>query len=139
MVSSPRALQALAGELGVRNRVRFLGLQSRVEPFMQAADCFVCPSRWAEAAGLVNLEAQACGLPVVAVRIGGIPEYVAEGRTGLLFPPEDPVGLARSVRQLLDCPEECRAMGRRARESAVMHFSPTARLDDFLELYWTNS
>jgi glycosyltransferase involved in cell wall biosynthesis len=129
------ALQQLSAELGVAGRVRFLGLQSRVEQFMQAADCFVCPSRWAEAAGLVNIEAQACGVPVVAARIGGIPEYVADGRTGLLFAPEDHEDLARAVRRLLDDPAECREMGRRAREAAVEHFSPAARLDDFLDLY----
>jgi glycosyltransferase involved in cell wall biosynthesis len=128
-------LQALSRELGVEQRVRFLGLQSRVDPFMQAADCFVCPSRWAEAAGLVNIEAQACGLPVVASRIGGIPEYVADGQTGLLFAPESHEDLARAIRRLLDDRAECVAMGRRAREWAVQQFSPAARLDDFLDLY----
>ncbi len=129
------ALETLSRDLGVRQRVRFLGLQSRAEPFMQAADCFVCPSRWAEAAGLVNIEAQACGLPVVASRIGGIPEYVADGRTGLLFTPGNEQELARAVRRLLDDRDECRAMSRRAREWAVQQFSPAARLDDFLDLY----
>jgi glycosyltransferase involved in cell wall biosynthesis len=133
------ALQALSRELGVQERVRFLGLQSRVEPYMQAADCFVCPSRWAEAAGLVNIEAQACGLPVVASRIGGIPEYVAEGRTGLLFPPENHEEMARAVHALIDDRDECRAMGRRAREWAVEQFSPAARLGDFLDLYRTGT
>src|SRR5205085_2195046 len=105
------------------------------EPYMQAADCFVCPSRWAEAAGLVNIEAQACGLPVVASRIGGIPEYVAEGRTGLLFAAEKHEEMARAVRVLIDDRGECRAMGRRAREWAVEQFSPAARLRDFLDVY----
>jgi glycosyltransferase involved in cell wall biosynthesis len=129
------SLQQLSRDLGVQHRVRFLGLQSRVEPFMQAADCFVCPSRWAEAAGLVNIEAQACGLPVVASRIGGIPEYVADGRTGLLFTPGNEQELARAVRRLVDDRDECRAMSRRAREWVVQQFSPAARLDDFLDLY----
>jgi glycosyltransferase involved in cell wall biosynthesis len=129
------ALQALSRELGVQQRVRFLGLQSRVEPYMQAADVFVCPSRWAEAAGLVNIEAQACGLPVVASRIEGIPEYVAEGRTGLLFAPDKYEEMARAVRVFMADRDECRAMGQRAREWAVEHFSPAARLKDFLDLY----
>jgi len=66
------ALQALSREIGVIDRVHFLGLQSQVETYMQAADVFVCPALWEEAAGLVNLEAQACGLPVLASRVGGI-------------------------------------------------------------------
>ena len=129
------ALEALAGELGVRGRVRFLGLQSRVEPYMQAADALVCPSRWAEAAGLVNIEAQACGLPVLASRIGGIPEYVMDGRTGLLFPPGDDAALAAAARRLTDDPGRRRDMGRAARELAVGRFSAAARIGDYLDLY----
>ncbi len=128
-------LEALARELGVRGRVRFLGLQARVEPYMQAADAFVCPSRWAEAAGLVNIEAQACGLPVLASRIGGIPEYVEDGRTGLLFPPGDDEALAAAARRLMDDPDRRREMALAARELAVGQFSPAARIDDYLDLY----
>ena len=98
---------------------------------MQAADAFVCPSRWAEAAGLVNIEAQACGLPVLASRIGGIPEYVMDGRTGVLFPPGDAEELAAAVRRLLDDPERFREMGREARESgrrAVLRRGPASKI-----------
>ena len=68
---------------------------------MQGADCFVCPSLWAEAAGLVNLEAQSSGLPTVASNVGGIPEYVADGKTGFLFSPGNATELADRIRQLL--------------------------------------
>jgi glycosyltransferase involved in cell wall biosynthesis len=129
------ALAELAEELGVQDRVRFLGLQGCVEPYMQAADVFVCPSRWAEAAGLVNIEAQACGLPVLASRIGGIPEYVMDGRTGLLFPPGDDAALAAAARGLMDDSERRREMGRAARELAVEQFSFAARIEDYLDLY----
>ncbi len=128
-------LQALAPDLGVQERVRFLGLQSLVQPFLQAADAFVCPSRWAEAAGLVNLEAQATGLPVLASDVGGIPEYVADGRSGFLFPVGDHARLAKHLRQLVDDPERCRTMGGAARERACRDFSVEARLSDFLALY----
>jgi glycosyltransferase involved in cell wall biosynthesis len=129
------ALQALSGELGVQDRVRFLGLQSQVEPYMQAADAFVCPSLWAEAAGLVNIEAQACGLPVLASRVGGVPEYVMDGVSGLLFPPGDAEALAGAVRSLLDNPARFREMGRAARELAVERFSAPARLNEYLDVY----
>jgi glycosyltransferase involved in cell wall biosynthesis len=129
------ALEALARELGVEQRVRFLGEQARVEPYMQAADCFVCPSRWAEAAGLVNLESQAVGLPVVASRVGGIPEYVEDGHTGLLFPAGDHRALAGCVRGLHEGPEKRQAMGAAARALVVERFSPAACLESYLSLY----
>jgi glycosyltransferase involved in cell wall biosynthesis len=128
-------LHRYAAELGVQNRTRFLGLQRNVEPFMQAADCFVCPSLWEEAAGLVNLEAQACGLPVVASRIGGIPEYVDDGVTGLLYPPGESGALAACIRRLIDEPGVREDMGRAARELAERRFSPESAMDHYLDLY----
>lgn len=128
-------LRALAGRLGVEDRVRFWGLQRQVEPFLQASDCFVLPSRWQEAAGLVVLEAQASGLPVVASRIGGIPEHIAEGQSGLLFTPNDPHELASHLRLLcLDAPRRER-MAAEARLHAVERFSVESRLPELLNLY----
>ena len=131
------ALQTLSAELRLQDRVRFLGLQSQVEPYMQAADAFVCPSLWAEAAGLVNIEAQSCGLPVLASRVGGIPEYVRDGHTGVLFPAGDAEALTKAVRSLLDDPSRCREMGRAARAGRRAIFR-AARLNDYLNLYRTH-
>ena len=111
-------------EAGLEDRVRMLGLQVNVQPFLQAADVFVCPSLWAEAAGLVNLESQSCAIPVVASRIGGIPEYVVEGRTGLFFEPGDSATLAGQVRRLIDEPQLRRGMAAEARTWVLEHFSP---------------
>jgi glycosyltransferase involved in cell wall biosynthesis len=74
-------------------------------------------------------------LPVVASRIGGIPEYVEDGQTGLLFPPGDAQALADCLRRLAADPELCRRMGRQARDRAVERFSPHARLNAYLDLY----
>jgi glycosyltransferase involved in cell wall biosynthesis len=128
-------LSALASRAGVAGRVRFLGLQSEVAPYMQAADCFICPSLWAEAAGLVCIEAQACALPVIASNVGGIPEYVADGATGHLFPAGDTSQLVDRVRRLLDDPAGRLRMGEQARRRILERFSAEARLDDFLDLY----
>ncbi len=128
-------LQALSRTLGVDHRVRFLGLQRHVEPFLQASDCFVLPSRWKEAAGLVLLEAQSVGLPVVASRIGGIPEYVDDGQTGFLFAPEDSGELAVHLRALCADADLCRRMGQRGRTLAVEQFSPPTQLSDWLNYY----
>ena len=128
-------LRRLCAEIGVEQRVRFLGNQPHVEPYLQAADCLVCPSVWAEAAGLVNLEGQAVGLPVIASRVGGIPEYVEEGQTGLLFPPGDDVALADCLARLRDDPALRRRMAEAARASAIERFSVESRLPEFLDLY----
>jgi glycosyltransferase involved in cell wall biosynthesis len=128
-------LRQLSSDLNVTARVRFHGLQNNVAPFMQAADCFVCPSLWAEAAGLVNLEASASGLPVIASRIGGIPEYVEEGRTGFLFLPGDHLELSRCVRSLQENSDMHQKMGIQARAWVVEKFSADSGVLDCLNLY----
>jgi glycosyltransferase involved in cell wall biosynthesis len=129
------ALRRLIAELRLEERVQLLGLQRHVQPYLQAADCFVCPSLWGEAAGLVNLEAQSCGTPVIASRIGGIPEYVADDRTGLLFPPGDHQALAHCIRRLVEDAELQRRFVAQARTDALEHFSPQARIPEYLDLY----
>jgi glycosyltransferase involved in cell wall biosynthesis len=129
------SLQALATSLRLDKRVRLFGQQTHVQPFMQAADCLVCPSTWAEAAGLVNLEALATALPVLASRVGGIPEYVDHGQTGLLFPPGDHRALAELICQLQADRDECRRLGDNARETAMRRFSVPANLHAYLDQY----
>jgi glycosyltransferase involved in cell wall biosynthesis len=128
-------LEALAQELGLARRVLFLGPKRNVEPFLQAADCALCPSVWAEAAGLVNLEALACGLPVVASRIGGIPELIADGRTGYLFTPGNARELADCIRRLMSDAALRHRMGHEARSDAVERFSPQSQIGRYLTLY----
>ena len=128
-------LKQLSFELHVASRVRFHGLQKNVAPFMQAADCFVCPSLWAEAAGLVNLEASAAGLPVIASRIGGLPEHVQDGRTGFLFSPGDHSELACYVRALAENSALHSKMSAHARAMAVERFSADVQIPEYLESY----
>jgi starch synthase len=85
------------------------------------ATTFVCPSLY-EPLGIVNLEAMACGTAVVASRVGGIPEVVADGQTGLLVPPSDPAALADAVNTLVRDQSMAAAMGRRGRERAIAEF-----------------
>jgi starch synthase len=83
---------------------------------------FACPSVY-EPLGIVNLEAMACSTAVVASRVGGIPEVVADGETGLLVPPDDPSSLADALNLLLRDPERAAAMGLAGRDRAVTEFS----------------
>ncbi|WP_324785947.1 glycogen synthase [Streptomyces sp. H51] len=87
------------------------------------AAAFVCPSVY-EPLGIVNLEAMACGTPVVASRVGGIPEVVEDGRTGVLVSPGDDfeADLARALDSVLGDPEAARRMGEAGRERAVDEF-----------------
>ncbi|MGJ5756466.1 starch synthase [Streptomyces puniciscabiei] len=87
------------------------------------AAVFVCPSVY-EPLGIVNLEAMACGTPVVASRVGGIPEVVDDGRTGVLVAVDDgfEAGLARALDTVLGDPEAARRMGEAGRERAVGEF-----------------
>ena len=95
---------------------------------------FVCPSVY-EPLGIVNLEAMACGTAVVASRVGGIPEVVAEGVTGLLVPPDDPAALAEALNALVRDPARAAAFGSAGRERAVAEFSWSAVAAATAELY----
>lgn len=128
-------LQALAQDLELGPRVRFLGPRRYVEPLMQASDCVICPSVWAEAAGLVNLEALACGLPVMASRIGGIPEFVEDGRTGFLFTPGDHKELADQLHRLMINGQVHQRMSQEAQSVAVERFSIPSQIRHHLALY----
>jgi starch synthase len=85
------------------------------------ATAFACPSLY-EPLGIVNLEAMACGTAVVASRVGGIPEVVADGQTGLLVPPGDPLALADALNILLRDPVRAAALGQQGRKRAVAEF-----------------
>jgi glycosyltransferase involved in cell wall biosynthesis len=129
------SLRQLCCELRLSSRVHFHGLQKNVAPFLQAADCFVCPSLWAEAAGLVNLEASASGLPVIASRIGGLPEYVEDGRTGFLFSPGNQHELAHCVQSLEGDPSLYRKLSAEARIRAEERFSADLGVGEHLNSY----
>jgi starch synthase len=96
--------------------------KAEVIQLLTHALAFVCPSVY-EPLGIVNLEAMACATAVVASRVGGIPEVVCGGETGLLVPPDDPASLADALNMLLRDPGRAGAMGLAGRERAVAEFS----------------
>ena len=98
------------------------------------ATVFACPSLY-EPLGIVNLEAMACSTAVVGSAVGGIPEVVSDGQTGLLVPPEDPEALAAGLNALIGDPDRAAAMGRAGRERAVAEFGWQAIAAQTVALY----
>jgi phosphatidylinositol alpha-1,6-mannosyltransferase len=129
-------LEALIRQLALTERVEWLGYVNHdaLAPLYASADLFVLPSRSIselgdiEGFGLVLLEAQACGTPVVAARSGGMPDALEDGVTGVLVPPSDPAALAHAIDELLsDEPKRAR-MSQAARAlAATRTWQATAR------------
>jgi alpha-maltose-1-phosphate synthase len=108
--------------------------KSEVVQILSHATVFVCPSEY-EPLGIVNLEAMACGCAVVAAGVGGIPEVVADGVTGLLVPPGDETALAAAVNALIRDPGRAASLGARGRERAVAEFSWSSIAAQTADLY----
>lgn len=106
-------LRALSAELGISDHVHFVGFQEDVKPFLGALSCYVHPARM-EGFGIAVVEALAAGKAVVATNVGGLPEVVEEGETGLLVAPDDPGALTAAVLSLLRDDGRRRTMGERA-------------------------
>lgn len=129
----PRGVER-AEELGVSDRVLFLGKHASVDELLACADLFLLPSR-NESFGLAALEALSCGAPVIATNTGGIPEVVVDGETGFLFDLGAVEEMAEAGISLLKDDDEWVRFSRAARSHAVDHFSHQAVIPRYEELY----
>ena len=114
-------LFGLAETLGVRERVLFLGFRPDAQALISMMDVLAVPSV-SEGTPLVVLEAMAAGVPVVASRVGGIPDQIQAGREGILVPPGDPEALGDAILAVLQNPEHARNMGEAGRLRAGTEF-----------------
>ena len=130
-------LESLITELGLGERVELRGWiePESVPALINEATLVIMPSRWLEAFGLVALQAAQQARPVVAARVGGLPEVVADGESGILFEREDHAELARAIVRLLDDPSLATKLGETGRRLTGERFSWTRHLDAFAELY----
>jgi L-malate glycosyltransferase len=114
----------LVREEGLARKVHFLGKQENIEEFIGISDLLLLPSE-TESFGLVALEAMACEVPVVASRVGGLPEVVADGVEGFLVEPHDIAQMAECSLAILSNASVRKEMGKRAREKAHAQFCST--------------
>ena len=129
------ALERLAADLGLADRVRFVGRADRPIAVSLFAGCsfFVLPSRQ-EPQGIVNLEAMAAGKAVLASRVGGVPEIVQDGETGLLVSAEDAPALAKAIERLTDDAPLRQRLGAAGQERAQA-FDWDAIAEQYLDIY----
>jgi glycosyltransferase involved in cell wall biosynthesis len=128
-----RELGELAARLGVRERVRVLGLRDDVERLLAAADVSIVPSSWDEAFGQAVAESMAAGKPVVVTRSGAMPSIV--GGAGLVVPKKDPDALAHAVNRLLADAALRARLGAEARARARAHYDLPRWVDRMLAVY----
>lgn len=121
-------------ELGLDGSVRLLGLRKDVPAVLKGIDLFVLPT-FEEALGTSIVEASAMGKPVVATRVGGVPEVLREGETGLLVEPEDPVGLAEAVVRLLKDRPLMESMGKKGRRLVEKEYTTERMVERMYGLY----
>lgn len=129
----PRAEQR-AQDLGIAKHSVFVGEQPNIVDYLSAADVLLLPSEQ-ESFGLAALEAMACEVPVVASRVGGIPEVVTDGETGFLSEVGDVCKMAEDAARLLTDKELRNEMGRRARDSAIDRYSTDSVIPTYLDFY----
>jgi glycosyltransferase involved in cell wall biosynthesis len=132
--SGRRELEARAGAMGLDGSLRFLGSRLDVPEILGVVDILVHPSL---EEGFCNaiLEAMAAGKPVAATAVGGNPEAVVEGETGLLVPPGDGRALAEAIGWLLDRPEQAAAFGHAARRRVAERFELSRMVTQYEAVY----
>ena len=128
------AAEWLAHDLGIHARVHFLGKQERVSELLALADLLLMPSEL-ESFGLVALEAMACKVPSIATRVGGVPELIDDGVTGLLFPVGDVEAMAAGALSLLADPDRLETMRDAARRTAQKRFCSSLVVPKYVRFY----
>jgi glycosyltransferase involved in cell wall biosynthesis len=127
----------LAEQLEVADRISFLGWisSSAMAANLQACACVAVPSLWPEPFGRLGPEAFLHGRPVVAFAVGGVPDWLEDGRTGFLVAPGDTAGLAHALYSLLESPASCLRMGQHARQRALAAWKADAHAKRLLSVF----
>ncbi len=130
-------LRREARELGLEDRVRFLGFRADIAEVEAAFDVAVLPSIGCDASSASLKEAMALGVPVIASDVGGARSIIEDGSTGFIVRPGDPAALETALRRVLTDRESARAVARRAREEVSRRYSVKRLCDQTLQAYAT--
>ncbi len=125
-------MEVFAKELGISDHVHFLGSQSNVPPFLNSADIFMLPSNY-EGMPMTIIEAMGTGLPIVASKVGGVPDMIMDRKSGLLTS-TDPAEVAEAVLELIGSEDLRQCLGQRAREESK-RFSAAYMAKCYFEVY----
>jgi L-malate glycosyltransferase len=128
------AAEWLAHDLGIQSKIHFMGKQERVNELLPLADILLMPSEL-ESFGLAALEAMACKVPSIATRVGGVPELIDDGETGLLYPVGDVDAMASGALSLLKDRDRLDAMRDAGRRTAQTRFCSTLVVPQYLRYY----
>lgn len=129
------AIQDKVKSAGLESRFRFLGFRKDAVRVTAAYDIAVVPSVFPEPFGMVVIEAMAAGIPVVASRVGGIPEIIEQDVSGILVPPQDAPALAKTIGALVQSPERRREMGASGRKRVEAYFTHDRMIRDYTQMY----
>jgi len=131
-------LKQITQELGLNNKIHFKNMLNQPQDILPAFDLFVMPSIM-EGLGLSVMEAQACGIPVVASKVGGLIDLIQYGVTGFLVEPNDPEALAERIIEALRNPEKLKNMTQRARHNIEEYFSAQRMARETIKVYEQHS
>ena len=127
-------LESLLRDMGMEKNVLFLGHINNADEYLKAVDIFVFPSRQ-EGMPTILLDAMACGLPVIASKIGGVVDVLEDGKEGILFEHEDVSGLSAALDRLIRNKKTRDRLGAEARKKIVETFSIDRVTDEYIKLY----
>jgi len=121
-------------KLGIEQHVFFIGFRKDIPKILSLIDILVVPSLW-EGLPLTILETMSAGKPIIAARVGGIPEAIKNGETGILVPPKNPEALSGAINDLLAAPKKRKEMGEKAKQRALQLFDVERMVKEYENLY----
>lgn len=125
----------IANELSIADKVIFTGIRHDIPRILDSLDCAVVPSVWQDPCPLSVMEAMYAGVPLIASRVGGIPEEIDDDVTGIIIPPGDVDAIEKSILKLLDSPEKAKDMAKSARKKVIENFTLEKMCKNVLEIY----